>query len=269
MKSYGITNQIEFSNKIDFHVENIKIKGFSIEKNVLDSTFCDKLNQKLETIYQRQEEEFGKENLAALDELDMVRMPFLEDELFFELFTNELSLELAERILGKAFQLHLQNGVINRPQKEHHQTSWHRDLPYQDWTSSKSLGFNAFYCLTDFTITNGATFVLPYSHRLDYFPSSEFVKENQIQITAPKGSVLFFDSMLYHRAGINSSDAVRYGINTMFVVPIIKQQVDIASQFEGKSLSPKLKELLGVTYQVPTNVKDFRERRLNKITLHK
>lgn len=269
MKSYGITNQTQFSNKIDFHIENLKIKGFSIEEDILNATFCDQLNEKLEKIYQTQESEFGKDNLDTINELDIVRMPFLEDESFFELFTNELTLDLAERILGKAFHVHLQNGVINRPQKEHHQTSWHRDLPYQDWTSSKALGFNAFYCLTDFTFTNGATFVLPYSHRLDYFPSSEFVKENQIQISAPKGSILFFDSMLYHRAGINSSEAIRYGINTMFVVPIIKQQIDIASEFEGKSLSPKLKELLGVSYQVPTDVKDFRERRLNKIIMHK
>ena len=264
MKSYGITNQVQFSSEVDFHIENLKIKGFSLAKNILDISVCDKFNEKLENIYQQQEGEFGKDKLAAINELDMVRMPFLEDESFFELFTNELALELATKTLGKVFHLHLQNGVINRPQKEHHQTSWHRDLPYQDWTSSKSLGFNAFYCLTDFTFTNGATFVLPYSHRLDYFPSSEFVEENQVQITAPKGSILFFDSMLYHRAGINSSEAIRYGINTMFVVPIIKQQIDIASHFADKDLSPKLKELLGVSYQIPSSVKDFRNRRIEK-----
>jgi hypothetical protein len=46
--------------------------------------------------------------------------------------------------------LHLQNGIINMPNEEHHQSSWHRDLPYQNWTSSEPLACNVFYCLDNF-----------------------------------------------------------------------------------------------------------------------
>lgn len=265
MKSYGITNRKKSDDKIDYHLENLAIKGFSVEENVLSTELCDDFASRLEKVYQQQETDFGTENLEKIQELDMARMPFFYDKKFFELFQNPLVLELTERILGKVFTLHLQNGIINRPTKVHHQTSWHRDLPYQDWVISKPLGFNAFYCISEFTAINGATFVLPHSHKVDYFPSDKFVKENETQVIVPKGSVFFFDSMVYHRAGVNTSDMVRYGINNLFVVPILKQQVNIAKYFEGQDLEPEVASLLGVPYQIPDNVNELRNNRIKKI----
>lgn len=265
MKTYGITNQKISVDKIDLHQENLRIKGFSIESNLLDAAICDSFSKKLEEIYLTQETEFGKENLMKINELDIARMPFLSDRIFFELFMNDLILDLTEKMLGKHFHIHLQNGVINRPRKEHHQTSWHRDLPYQDWVISKPLGINAFYCLTDFTNENGATFVLPYSHRLEYFPSTQFVKENELQIVAGKGSVIFFDSMLYHRAGYNVTAETRIGINNMFVVPIIKQQIDIPANFTETDIDERQAQILGLNFQTPRDVRDLRTRRFKKV----
>ena len=37
MKTYGITNQKVSVDKIDLHQENLRIKGFSIESNLLDA----------------------------------------------------------------------------------------------------------------------------------------------------------------------------------------------------------------------------------------
>ncbi|HAS44836.1 MAG TPA: phytanoyl-CoA dioxygenase family protein [Microscillaceae bacterium] len=267
MESYGIRNQRQTNNKIDSHLENLRINGFSIEEAIIEEEFCDKIASLLDQVYQTQEDSFGKENLAKIKELDMVRMPFLYDQTFFKIFMHDLVLELTSKYLGNVFHLHLQNGIINRPQRKHHQTSWHRDLPYQDWVISKPLGFNAFFCITDFNESNGATIVLPHSHQIDYFPNSKFIEDNQLQVNAPKGSIIFFDSMIYHRAGVNLSDNVRYGINNMFVVPILKQQIDLASYCSTmEHLDPKVAKILGVPYQTPTSVDDYRTKRLNKLT---
>jgi ectoine hydroxylase-related dioxygenase (phytanoyl-CoA dioxygenase family) len=152
---------------------------------------------------------------------------------------------------------------MNKPNLEHHQASWHRDLPYQDWVISKPLGFNSFFCLTDFTIENGATAILPYSHKLDHFPSSQFVESNQIQITAKAGSVLFFDSMIYHRASYNSSESTRVGINNMFVVPILKQQINIPASVNYE-LNEMEKQILGFNYQLADSVNEYRNQRIQK-----
>lgn len=265
MKSYGITSISKNNSEIERHIENIKLKGFSIKENVLSLEECNLYIDRINAVYEKQELEFGRDKLDLIDELDMARMPFLYDRKLAELYLNPFVLEITQAVLGENFQLHLQNSIINKPQKEHHQTSWHRDLPYQDWVISKPLAFNAFYCLTDFTENNGSTVVLPFSHKIDHFPSKEYVEENEIKVIAKAGSVIFFDSMLYHRASNNQSEATRYGVNHLFVVPIIKQQVDIVRSLgEIDELTPIEKRILGYDYMIPESVNDFRLKRYNR-----
>lgn len=264
MKNYGITNKTNLLTDLEYHIENIRIKGYSIQSNLIDNETCDLFAKKLETIYSNQEIDFGKDNLAKINELDICRMPFMFDNSFTQFFMNPLVLELTSKLIGENIQLHLQNGIINRPKNEHHQTSWHRDLPYQDWVISKPLAFNAFYCLSDFTETNGATFILPFSHNLDYFPSEKYVLENAVQLIAKKGSVIFFNSMVFHKAGINYSDQTRYGLNNMFVVPILKQQIMTSRSIKESDFSEEVVNILGHRFDVPESVTEFRNKRLKK-----
>jgi ectoine hydroxylase-related dioxygenase (phytanoyl-CoA dioxygenase family) len=262
MKSYGITSSIQNNSEIDRHIENIKLKGFSIKEDVLTYEECAIYIDSINKVYKKQEIEFGKDKLALIDELDVARIPFLYDRRLSNLYMNPFVLELTKEILGNNFQLHLQNAIINKPNREHHQTSWHRDLPYQDWVISKPLAFNAFFCLTDFTEENGSTVVLPFSHKIDHFPSEGYVKENEVKVIAKAGSVIFFDSMLYHRASYNASNMIRCGVNNLFVVPIVKQQVDIAQYFsDDVQLSEQEKMILGIKFGVPSSVVEFREKR--------
>jgi ectoine hydroxylase-related dioxygenase (phytanoyl-CoA dioxygenase family) len=264
MKKYGITNKTNLLTDSEYHLENLRIKGYSIQSDLIDNETCDLFSDKLEKIYSNQESDFGKENLSKINELDICRMPFLFDNSFTQFFMNPLVLELTSKLIGENIQLHLQNGIINRPNKEHHQTSWHRDLPYQDWVISKPLAFNAFYCLSDFTETNGATFILPFSHNLDYFPSEKYVSENAVQLTAKKGSVILFNSMVFHKAGINYTNQIRYGLNNMFVVPILKQQIMTSRSIKESDFSEEVINILGHRFDVPESVTEFRNKRLKK-----
>ncbi len=264
MKNYGITKKNEDLSNIDYHIENIRIKGYTVEENVIDVESCQLFASRLEDIYLKQEAEFGRENLDSINELDIARSPFVYDKSFCKLFMLPLVLELTSKIIGNNFHLHLQNGIINRPQKEHHQTSWHRDLPYQDWTISKPLAFNAFFCLSDFNTRNGATFVLPFSQNIDFFPSEKYVKENETQLVAKKGSVIFFNSMLYHRAGINISNDTRYGLNNVFVVPILKQQIIFSNCINKDDFSQEEIKIIGSRFDVPSSVIEFRRNRISK-----
>ena len=186
------------------------------------------------------------------------------DSKFENLFKNPIILDLVEKIIGKPFVLSLQNGVINRPNLEHHQSSWHRDLPYQEWVISKPLALNAFCCLTDFTNDNGSTEFLPFSHKIEIAPSDDYFEKNKIKVIAPAGSVIFFDSMVFHRASSNISDHSRYGINNLFTVPIIKQQIEIANLVKNKNLSELDKMLFGINFLTPKNVFDYRNKKFNK-----
>lgn len=265
MKSYGIDKIEKVNSRIEFHIENLTRMGYSKEENVFSSNDCDDFSKLIHDVYARQENDFGKENLAIINELNMCRMPFLEENRLALLFSKKLILDVVEKIIGKAYQLHLQNAIINKGNEEHHQSSWHRDLPYQNWVISKPLAINAFVYLTDFTVENGATQIIPYSHLFDNFPSLEFSEKNFMSLIGKKGDVIFFNSMCFHRAGFNSTPMDRIGVNNMYVVPILKPQVDVRNEIHKlENLDDASRRVLGLPYNTPNSVPEFRKIRLEK-----
>jgi ectoine hydroxylase-related dioxygenase (phytanoyl-CoA dioxygenase family) len=82
-------------------------------------------------------------------------------------------------------------------------------IPYQHFVSSRPLAINALFCLDDFTSENGATNILPASHRHEPFPSASFIAREARQIFAPAGSFLVLDAMTLHCGGSQSSQKQR------------------------------------------------------------
>ena len=157
---------------------------------------------------------------------------------FLEVATAPPLMKLAARVLGDEFLLLMQNGIINRSERENHQAKWHRDLNYQHWTSSKALAVNALFCIDDFTLENGATFVLPGTHHVPEFPTAGFTRKFERQIQAPAGSFLILDAMLFHRAGANRANGVRRAVNHVIGRPFMAQQIDLPSALERAGIEP-------------------------------
>lgn len=266
MKQYGINEIKSNTTEIERHIENILLKGFTILRSILSESEAQDLSRRSEKIYEIQKEEFGEENLKKISELDIVRIPLYYDENFLKPILQEKILEILEKVFRNQFILHLQNVIINRPQIEHHQTSWHRDIPYQEYTVSNPIAISVFYCLSPFNQKTGATKILPYIHLIESFPSIEFAEENSIYIDANPGDIVIFDSWVYHRATINTSTMVRYGLNQVFTLPILKQQINLPNFLSGRySEHPTLSKLLGYTIKVADSVCEFRRNRLEKV----
>ncbi|MGZ3861855.1 MAG: phytanoyl-CoA dioxygenase family protein [Bacteroidia bacterium] len=266
-KSYGINNQSKNLSENDLYVEELRIKGFTQIENVLSEKELVEIRKKLDHLNEVQTKEFSKETLEKINELNMVRCPFLYDEYFLGIATNTKVNELVKMILGDYYILHLQNGIINMPHEEHHQRSWHRDLPYQNYEISSPLALSALFCIDDFSLVSGGTIVLPFSHKLESIPTNTYIEKHKLQVEAKAGTVVLFDSMLLHKAGNNTSSAIRRGINNMYVKPILKQQINIPKALNGKySNDPYLSKFLGYESSVPDSVADWRKNRLQKIT---
>lgn len=260
--SYGI-NQIR---EASIALEEIKWEGYTILEKVLDEAFLSEARQRLDAVYETQESEYGIENLDKIKEKNMARAPLVYDDWFLKIAAHDAVLSVVREFIGDYFILHLQNGIINTPSEVHHQTSWHRDLPYQNFIINKPLALSALYCIDDFNAETGATFVLPFSHKVDYFPSKEYVEKHERQVTAPAGSVIVFDSMLFHRAGANCSDRIRRGINNIYVVPILKQQINLARCFpRQENLDEWTRRFLGFDSDVPASVNEWRNVRMAKL----
>ena len=266
-KSYGASATSHAGNSNASRAEEFRIQGYTVFDNLLDSQKLDYSRSSLDKIYVQQESEFGKDNLRAINELDLARCPFVYDEFFLqELILHETIVSFIRQHLGDFFQLHLQNGVMNKPMTGHHQSAWHRDLPYQNYVISKPIAISVLFCLDEFSSETGGTYLLPFSHQLENIPSQEYLEKYQKQITAPAGSAIAFNAMLFHRAGYNSSQIIRRGVNNVYSVPIIKQQIDLPGYLKGKYADdPFLGTLMGYKSQVPSSVLDFRSDRLKRI----
>ncbi|MBC93446.1 MAG: hypothetical protein CMM38_07365 [Rhodospirillaceae bacterium] len=99
------------------------------------------------------------------------------------------------------------------------------------------LTVNAMWSITKFTKENGATHLLPSSHKLQ----EESVPNKPITVTAemPAGSVMLYDGSLFHAAGSNLSDNDRLGLSVVYSRAWLRQQ---ENQFLG--VPPKIARTL-------------------------
>lgn len=116
------------------------------------------------------------------------------------------------------------------------------------------------WALTDFTAENGATHVIPGSHRWpDVMEGDEKqgtktwlgeVDQQSVQATMKVGSVLIWTGWTVHGAGANSSDERRIGMNIDYSLSFLSQE---ENQFlscpphVARTLSEEMRRLIGYT----------------------
>jgi len=85
-------------------------------------------------------------------------------------------------------------------------------------------GANAAWCVDEFTADNGATCFVPGSHRFHRPPGPDDHPE-VVPMEAPAGTLVVFESRLWHRTGHNrTADQRRAGIFGWYTRPIYRAQ---------------------------------------------
>ena len=134
----------------------------------------------------------------------------------------------------------------------------HRDV--RSFTGASKLWLNAIVLLTDSTEENGATWFLEGSQKESLPPSAPEFFENAVRGCGKKGDVILFDGNMWHCAGKNITDTPRYIVTPFFSKPFIKQQLDYPRALGidwGKTLSPRLRQVLGYNAMVPVSLEEF------------
>lgn len=106
---------------------------------------------------------------------------------------------------------------------------------------------NSMWALTDFTAANGATRVVPGSHRADHQPDP-FGDIETVAAEMPRGSVLIWPGSTWHGGGANTTDRRRTGLAMNYCAGWVRQQEnqqlgippEVARRF-----SPALRDLCG------------------------
>ncbi len=108
--------------------------------------------------------------------------------------------------------------------------------------------FNTIWALTDFTLENGATQVVPGS--VDW-PDERRPEADEIAYAEMKaGSVLIYSGSVFHGGGANQSQSDRIGLNITYTLGWLRQEENqyLSCPPElARNMSPDLQDLLGYT----------------------
>jgi len=106
----------------------------------------------------------------------------------------------------------------------------------------------AIWALTDFTPENGATRIVPGSHRFDHIPGKGEVTEGWVEAVMPAGSVLVYDGSVWHGGGHNATDERRLGIVSNLCAGWLRQEENQLLALDREyvaQLPPRLQRMVG------------------------
>ncbi|MEO0774141.1 MAG: phytanoyl-CoA dioxygenase family protein [Pseudomonadota bacterium] len=268
--SYGVSMVAPGDSDLDIQEEQIRLLGYTTVDAGLSDAEMDRLSELFHAAaaaYKSSATANGTD-LDALNEGDTVRLLPQSEPAFWDIVFNAPLHGLLERLLGNYYILNQVNGLINRANNsEYHQAKYHRDLPYQHFTSSRPLAINALFALDDFTLENGATRVIPASHKREAFPPDRLVDATEQQVTVKRGTFIVLDCMVYHAGGKNTSPADRRAINHVFTIPMLRQQLHIPSALgPDVDFTDAQKRILGYGLEEYRSVDEWFSARMAKGT---
>lgn len=146
------------------------------------------------------------------------------DPVFADLVEHKAALELVRGVLGWPALLGNLSANITGPGGG--EMVLHADQIFvpEPWPAEPQ-GCNVVWCLDDFTEANGATRMVPGSHRLNRLPRADEVGIETVPLEAPAGSMVVFESRIWHRTGFNrTQDERRAGVFGWYTRPIYRTQ---------------------------------------------
>tara|TARA_B100001964_G_scaffold232849_2_gene289282 strand:+ start:282 stop:977 length:696 start_codon:yes stop_codon:yes gene_type:complete len=177
-------------------LEQIDTLGYCVVPNVIGTDEADRargiLHQLLAAEITDEARQAGTQRVGSLA---------TKDPMFLELLCHPLVIEVWQRLLGE--DIICSSWSANTLYPGHDRMGWHADYPYWSkqppWPAGHLAG-QTVWMLDDFTLENGATAVVPGSHRKGHPPEeprNRWRDDGQV-VTGQRGSVV----LAHGRGGI-------------------------------------------------------------------
>lgn len=227
-------------------VQEIEVYGFTILERVLDA---DAVGATREALI-RCEREQGEDHKFGGSARHVSNLPVL-DPIFLPIIDHPRTLPVLEHFLGRSLILGSLNSRIVRPgdgEQRIHAPSGCAALPSELLNLISPVMMNTVWMLDDFTKENGATRVVPGTHRSGHStPPEDLELKYIVQAEAPAGSVLVFNGQCWHGGGENRSTRNRHALFGHYRKFLLLFQLDPHDGFPPDwfdRLTPRQKELL-------------------------
>lgn len=162
------------------------------------------------------------------------------------------------RVLALLDRLFLPNYLLSQVQiinilpDERAQLLHHDDASYPFPRPRPPLGAATVWAIDDFTADNGATSIIPGSHRWDQ--QREPQPGEAIPCIMPAGSVVLFLGTTWHGGGANQSDQARLAATCQYCEPYLRQQENFlleVSRDTARQLSENMLRMIGYSIHPP------------------
>lgn len=157
--------------------------------------------------------------------------------------------------------LHACNPIAGAPKKRNYVHNIHKDT--RTYIPDYHFRLNMIVMLDDFTSENGATQVLLGSHRQSTAPDEDLFNAHYVELLGKAGTVVLFNSYLWHRGGLNITDQNRVALTLSFGPAYIKPQLDYARMLGedyALGLSALTRQVLGYNARVPCSLDEWYQK---------
>ncbi|WP_207425889.1 phytanoyl-CoA dioxygenase family protein [Pedobacter sp. SYSU D00535] len=251
-------NKLNYSEATTENFNRLIYKyGWVVYENVLDAPLLEEINNSLEEAYLVRRHIQVMNGIGAntdgtlhhLIDKDNFALNFLK-KMYFD--------EEMKCFFNGNYVLNSFGGVMVSKGSDQYVQKIHRDV--RSFTGDLKMMIQMIVLLDDFTEDNGATYLLNGSHLKDERPDDDYFYQNASRAIAKKGSIILFDSHLWHAAGVNFTDIPRRALTIGFSRPFMKQQLDYPRYLGyeyGEGLDEELRQVLGYNARVPANLYEF------------
>lgn len=240
---------------------DLKNKGHVILRNVVDSEWVDKLCVSVDKSFS-QHKQIQQLNNNEIESYGVALHVLINDDVFIDflsyLIDSDLIGKLETLYFGANCILNSMSALNNLPNQSNFSAFIHRDLRF--YSETLPVMVNCLLFLDDFTIENGGTYLLPYSHLKKEKPTDDYFFENATQATGKKGDLLIFDSNVWHASAHNKTTQGRRGLPITISRSFMKQLLDYprAIGYDRMGSFPiKLQQFLGYHSRVPSSLDEW------------
>lgn len=235
----------------------IRERGWVILDSVVPEELVARMAEDIQHAYERCRAIQQKNGIENITEYTVHHLVGQEDSFLDYLRGQYVDAYLQSHFNGP-FILNSFGGAINTRDSRNYAHRIHRDV--RTFTKDYPLIANTLVMLDDFTKENGATYVLSGSHHLEEKPDEDYFYKHAEQVLGKAGSILIFDSNIWHAAADNVTDRPRRSVTPMYSRPFIKQQFDYPRAIgdaAGSQLSETLRQVIGFNSRTPATLDEW------------
>ena len=206
---------------IDAKLRDFERDGFVIFENAIDPAQVETIKQALLRVEREQDFGFRDTDFEGKRTVRIYNLLVHGPE-FWEIPVHPTALAFAERVLDEELQLSSLRAITLSPGQGAQPVHADDQLipvpkPHQAFT------LNCVWAITEFTEENGATRLVPGSHKASGMPEYD-IDCDTVPGVMPAGSLLCWHGSLWHAGGENRSNERRFAVANYYAAGFMRQQ---------------------------------------------